>query len=290
MKFPTYRNKQKLIDNALMDYFPEKPYPHLLYDAMKYSVGNGGKRLRSVICMSSYEIFKKDIENVLPTAIAIEFIHTYSLIHDDLPVIDNDDLRRGKPTCHKKYGENMAILAGDALYSEAISVIANKQKGSSEQINEVIRELVDATGPKGMVAGQTMDVLSEEKDIDEETINYIHRNKKGKLIKDSAVVGAILANADKNSIDIIKEYSDNLGMAFQITDDILDETKTTVELGKPAKSDAKLKKATYPSLFGLEKAKEQAQKHKNAAIDIIRDLNNNEELIKLSDYIIERSY
>jgi geranylgeranyl diphosphate synthase type II len=289
LNFPSYNEKQSIVNKALQDYFPENAYPQVLYEAMKYSIFSGGKRLRSVLCLFSYELFDSRFEMAIPSALALEFIHTYSLIHDDLPAIDNDDLRRGKPTCHKKFGEDVAILAGDSLFAEAFMVIAKEQSGTSEQVKKVLTELAESTGANGMVGGQVVDVISAAKDIDETTLNYIHANKTGKLIKVSALIGAILGEASEEEIGIVSSYAKNLGLSFQITDDILDLTKSTKELGKPANSDTRLKKATYPSILGLEKAKEKAIEHRDRAIDIISKLDKKQNLQKLAYYVTERS-
>lgn len=289
MKFPSYNEKKDIVDNALRQYFPDNAYPPVLYDAMKYCIISGGKRLRSVLCLFCYELFEKDFDKALPCAIAIEFIHTYSLIHDDLPAIDNDDLRRGMPTCHKKYGEDIAILTGDALFAEAFRVISKDQKGTDEQVRLVLKELSEATGATGMVGGQVVDVISAGNNIDEKVVNYIHANKTGKLIKASAVIGAVIGGASRDEVNIINGFAENLGLSFQITDDILDLTKSTEELGKPAKSDTRLKKATYPSILGFEKAKEMAIEHRDKAIDIISELDKKKNLTNLAYYVTERS-
>lgn len=290
MEFPSYIQRQSLINNALEKYFDEKHYPEILFEAMKYSVSSGGKRMRSVLCLFAYELFKEDYEKAIPTSIAIEFIHSYSLIHDDLPAIDNDDLRRGMLTCHKKFGEDIAILAGDALFAEAFKIITTIQEGSDKQIARVVKVLATATGPEGMVGGQVMDVLSEKSDIDISTLNYIHMNKTAKLIKASAIAGAVLGGAKEEDIETVSKYAENLGMAFQITDDILDITRSTEELGKPAKSDIDKNKATYPSLVGLEAAKTKAEEHRAFAVDIIDKIDKNKDLEKLAFYVTERRY
>lgn len=246
--------------------------------------------MRSVLCLFTYELFKGNYKDAIPAAVAIEFVHSYSLIHDDLPAIDNDDLRRGNPTCHKKFGEDIAILAGDALFAEAFKIISSSQNGTPEQIAEVIKELSIASGPEGMVGGQVMDVISEKAAIDIETLNFIHANKTGKLIKASALAGSILGGASVDENKIISCYAQNLGLAFQITDDILDITKTTQELGKPANSDLELKKATFPALLGLKEAKEKADEHRDKALDIIKDIDRNGDLKKLAYYVTERNY
>lgn len=289
MKFPSYKEKQEIVNKALKTYFPENAYPPILYEAMKYSIFSGGKRMRSVLCLFCYELFSNNFEQALPTAVAIEFVHTYSLIHDDLPPIDNDDLRRGKPTCHKKFGEDIAVLSGDALFAEAFKAISTKQKGTHEQINRVVAELSEATGPAGMVGGQVLDVISAGEEIDEDTLNFIHANKTGKLIMASAIMGAILGNADNEAIKIISGYAENLGLSFQITDDILDLTKTTEQLGKPANSDTRQEKATFPAVLGIKEAKKRAVKHRDSAIDIIKQIDKNKNLSNLAYFVTERT-
>lgn len=231
-----------------------------LVEAMRYSMLGGGKRVRPTLCMETSWVFGQDPAHVLPSAGAIELIHTYSLIHDDLPAMDNDDFRRGRPTAHKKYGEAMAILAGDAFFGEALTLITVHQEGSCEQIVEVVRELAGSTGVNGMVGGQVidMDQTGVGSDADPETLHMIHKYKTGALIKSSARIGAILAGVPEDQQTAISEYADELGLCFQIVDDVLNATSTTAELGKSAGSDAEQGKATFVGVYGLDGARRQA--------------------------------
>jgi geranylgeranyl diphosphate synthase, type II len=231
-------------------HFSGEPRLSGLVEAMRYSMLGGGKRVRPTLCMESAWVFGQDPERVLPSAAAIELIHTYSLIHDDLPAMDNDDFRRGRPTAHKKYGEAMAILAGDAFFGEALTLITVHQEGSCEQVVEV----------NGMVGGQVidMDQTGVGADADPETLHMIHKYKTGALIKSSARIGAILADASEADQAAISEYADELGLCFQIVDDVLNATSTTAELGKSAGSDAEQGKATFVGVYGLEGARREA--------------------------------
>lgn len=240
--------------------FSEEPRLAGLVEAMRYSMLGGGKRVRPTLCMETAWVFGQDPAHVLPSAGAIELIHTYSLIHDDLPAMDNDDFRRGRPTAHKKYGEAMAILAGDAFFGEALTLITVHQEGSCEQIVEVVRELAGSTGVNGMVGGQVidMDQTGVGSDADPETLHMIHKYKTGALIKSSARIGAILAGVPEDQQTAISEYADELGLCFQIVDDVLNATSTTAELGKSAGSDAEQGKATFVGVYGLDGARRQA--------------------------------
>lgn len=231
-----------------------------LVEAMRYAMLAGGKRVRPTLCMECAWVFGADPERVLPSAAAIELIHTYSLIHDDLPAMDDDDYRRGQPTTHKKYGEAMAILAGDAFFGEALTLITVHQKGTCEQVVEVVRELADSTGVAGMVGGQVMDMdhTGVGAGTDPETLFMIHKYKTGALIKSSARIGAILAGVGEEEQAAISEYASELGLCFQIVDDVLNATATTAELGKSAGSDAEQGKATFVGVFGLEGARREA--------------------------------
>ncbi len=231
-----------------------------LEEAMRYSMLAGGKRVRPTLCMEVAWIFGAEPADVLPSAAAIELIHTYSLIHDDLPAMDDDDFRRGRPTAHKKFGEAMAILAGDAFFGEALTLITVHQKGSCEQVLDVVRELADSTGVNGMVGGQILDMdqTGLGTATDPETLYMIHRYKTGALIKSSARIGAILAGATMEEQAAVSEYASELGLCFQIVDDVLNATSTREELGKSAGSDAEQGKATFVGVFGLEGAKSEA--------------------------------
>jgi geranylgeranyl diphosphate synthase type II len=231
-----------------------------LEEAMRYSMLAGGKRVRPALCMETAWIFGAEPSHVLPSAAAIELIHTYSLIHDDLPAMDDDDYRRGRPTAHKEFGEAMAILAGDAFFGEALTLITVHQKGSCEQTLEVVRELAGSTGVNGMVGGQVMDMdqTGRAEAIDPETLYMIHEYKTGALIKSSARIGAILAGATSEEQAAVSEYASQLGLCFQIVDDVLNATSTREELGKSAGSDAEQGKATFAGVFGLEGARREA--------------------------------
>ena len=231
-----------------------------LEEAMKYSMLAGGKRVRPTLCMETAWIFGAEPSHVLPSAAAIELIHTYSLIHDDLPAMDDDDYRRGRPTAHKEFGEAIAILAGDAFFGEALTLITVHQRGSCEQILEVVRELADSTGVNGMVGGQVMDMneTGRAEATDPETLYMIHKYKTGALIKSSARIGAILAGAGREEQAAVSEYASELGLCFQIVDDVLNATSTREDLGKSAGSDAEQGKATFVGVFGLEGATREA--------------------------------
>jgi geranylgeranyl diphosphate synthase type II len=239
-----------------------------LEGAMRYSMLAGGKRVRPALCMETAWICGAEPSHVLPSAAAIELIHTYSLIHDDLPAMDDDDYRRGRPTAHREFGEAMAILAGDAFFGEALTLITIHQKGSCEQILEVVRELAGSTGVNGMVGGQVMDMdqTGRAEGADPETLYMIHEYKTGALIKSSARIGAILAGATAEEQAAVSEYASQLGLCFQIVDDVLNATSTREELGKSAGSDAEQGKATFAGVFGLEGAKREADRAAKRAI------------------------
>ena len=240
--------------------FTEETRLEGLEGAMRYSMLAGGKRVRPTLCMEVAWIFGVEPSLVLPSAAAIELIHTYSLIHDDLPAMDDDDYRRGMPTAHKKFGEAMAILAGDAFFGEALTLITVHQEGSCEQRLDVVRELADSTGVNGMVGGQIMDMdqTGQGEITDPETLYMIHKYKTGALIKSSARIGAILAGANREEQVAVSEYASELGLCFQIVDDVLDATSTSEELGKSAGSDAAQGKATFVGVFGLDGATSEA--------------------------------
>ena len=231
-----------------------------LEEAMRYSMLAGGKRVRPTLCMEVAWVFGAEPSRVLPSAAAIELIHTYSLIHDDLPAMDDDDFRRGRPTAHKKFGEAMAILAGDAFFGEALTLITVHQEGSCEQVLEVVRELADSTGVNGMVGGQVMDMdqTGIGAGVDLETLHMIHKYKTGALIKSSARIGAVLAGAAEEGQAAVSEYASELGLCFQIVDDVLNATSTRDALGKSTGSDAEQGKATFVGVFGLSGARREA--------------------------------
>src|SRR5437016_12314884 len=236
-------------------------YPSRLMEAMRYSVFAGGKRLRPILTLAATEAIGGDAEKVLPAASALEYIHTYSMIHDDLPAMDDDDYRRGKLTNHKVYGDATAILAGDALLTLAFRLIADNADlvRDARVIRDVVAEVADAAGTAGMVGGQVVDIESEGKAISADTLEYIHRHKTAALIRASLRVGARLAAGDAAAVTAISEAGSDLGLAFQIVDDILDVEGSLEELGKTAGSDERKQKATYPAIHGLEGSRRQAR-------------------------------
>lgn len=262
-----YCNERKqLVETGLRELLPQLNAPELagvLTESMGYSLFAGGKRLRPILLMAAAEALGADGKQFLPCACALEMIHTYSLIHDDLPAMDNDDFRRGKPTNHKVYGEAVAILAGDALLTGAFELIATQRGVAPEILLAVSREIAQAAGSKGMIGGQVIDMLFEEKQADLRTLQQMHRGKTGALFCAAIRSGALLGGATDKQLAALTGYAEYLGLAFQITDDILDVTGTQEAIGKPVGSDAKNLKSTYVTLFGLE----QAAAHAQAAVD-----------------------
>jgi geranylgeranyl diphosphate synthase, type II len=245
---------------AALDQAIDVVYPEKIYEAMRYSLMAGGKRLRPILCLATCELLGGTLEIAMPTACAMEMIHTMSLIHDDLPAMDNDDYRRGKLTNHKVYGEDVAILAGDGLLAYAFEFIAVHTKTvPADRVLQVIAQLGRAVGAAGLVGGQIVDLESEGKpDVSLETLNFIHRHKTGALLEASVVCGATLAGASSSERQRLSDYAQNIGLAFQIVDDVLDITATQEELGKTAGKDLQAQKATYPSLWGIEESTRQA--------------------------------
>ncbi|TYO95620.1 polyprenyl synthetase family protein [Desulfallas thermosapovorans] len=262
-----------MVDKALDEYLPSASnYPSLIHEAMRYSVFAGGKRLRPALVLASARAVGGGYQFVLPAACAIELLHTYSLVHDDLPAMDNDDLRRGRPTSHKIYGEAMAVLVGDALLTLAFEILAGLSRSGSVdtgRILRVIHEVAVAAGTMGLIGGQVVDILSSDKLIDRQVLDYIHSRKTGALYKASVRAGAMLSGATPEQLDKLTLYAENLGLAFQIVDDILDIEGDEQKLGKPVGSDTKNQKATYPALYGLAAAKDmarQAAEHATGAL------------------------
>lgn len=263
--------------------------PDILRKAINYSMLNGGKRFRPILCLLTAKSLGKDYRLVIPTACAIEFIHTYSLIHDDLPSIDNDDLRRGKPTCHKMFGEDIAILTGDALFAESFSIILKNQIASYENKIKVLDEIINAIGALGMVAGQIVDVYFSGKKITRAALESMHQNKTGKLITAAIKCGAILSGADKKKLDKFTEFSKNIGLAFQITDDILDVISNKKDMGKTTGKDRIQKKNTFPDIWGIEKSKKIAEEKIAGAIRIVKNMDIDYEwLVKIANFLLIR--
>lgn len=264
-------------------------------EAMRYSLFAGGKRIRPILCLTAAQTISDTTEttdNILPIACALECIHTYSLIHDDLPAMDNDNLRRGKPTNHVLYGEAEAILAGDGLLTWAFDLISSRTHGtlSAEQRLDICQTIARAAGSLGMVGGQALDIASENTDITFDTLSTIHKSKTGALITCSVKAGAIGAGASPNELVALETYGDNIGLAFQIVDDLLNVTSTTAQLGKTAGSDAERGKATYPSFFGIEKTREKAKNAVDTAKEALSLFDHRAEPLRgLADYIYTRS-
>ena len=236
-------------------------YPEKIYESMRYSLMAGGKRLRPILCLSACELLGGDRISAMPTACAMEMVHTMSLIHDDLPAMDNDDYRRGKLTNHKVYGDDIAILAGDALLAYAFEFIAGQTKGvPAERILKVIAHLGHAVAATGLVGGQVVDLECEGKpDVTAETLTFIHIHKTAALLESCVICGALLAGANDTDIKRLSTYANNIGLAFQIIDDILDITATSEQLGKTAGKDLAAQKVTYPSLWGIETSQQKAE-------------------------------
>jgi geranylgeranyl diphosphate synthase, type II len=266
-------------------------YPEKIYEAMRYSLLAGGKRLRPILCLATCELVGGTIEMAMPTACALEMIHTMSLIHDDLPAMDNDDYRRGKLTNHKVFGDDIAILAGDGLLAYAFEYLAVHTKGvPAERLLKVVARLGHAVAATGLVGGQVVDLDSEgESDITVEKLNFIHTHKTGALLEASVVSGAELASANSNTLQQLTRYANNIGLAFQIIDDVLDITATYEELGKTAGKDLQAQKATYPSLWGIDESRRQAQRLVQEAQAILADFGDKAlPLMAIADYITER--
>ena len=262
------------VDNNLRIYLKKyKKSPDILEKAISYTIESGGKRFRPILCLLTAKSLGKDYRIVFPTACAIEFIHTYSLIHDDLPSIDNDDLRRGKPTCHKIFGEDIAILTGDALFAESFSIILDHQISDPETKIKVLSEIANASGALGMISGQVIDVYFSGKKINKEKLEYMHDNKTGKLITASVRCGAILSGVSEDYLERFTEFSKNIGLVFQITDDILDITSSRKEVGKTTGKDTIQKKNTFPSIWGIDKSRKIAKEKTEDAIKIIKSMN-----------------
>ncbi|MDS1030098.1 polyprenyl synthetase family protein [Bacillota bacterium LX-D] len=295
MNLKLYLQQRKdIINQALEQQLPSnEQYPQNIYKAMRHSIFAGGKRIRPILTLATCELISDDYERAIPAACAIECIHTYSLIHDDLPAMDNDDYRRGVPTCHKVYGEAIAILAGDALLTYAFQILAEDQLVSNYNPAVAIRlihEISSACGPFGLIGGQVLDIESENKKVDEQTLKYIHQNKTGALITTSIRAGAILGGATEEQLDALTSYGKFLGLAFQITDDILDIEGSIENLGKQPGSDLKNSKVTFPAVYGLEEAKVRANKAVEDAIDSLHIFGDKSACLKnLAKFILERS-
>lgn len=285
-----YKFAKELFESYLGDYLENlSDIPEPVLSGIKYALLGGGKRLRPCLAILTAKMFGSSVEKVLPVSLAIEMIHTYSLVHDDLPCMDDDDLRRGQPTVHKKFGEGMAVLIGDALLNLSIEVLASCSEQLGKDFAKIVSVIYLNSGAKGMIAGQCVDLESENgAKPTEEGVKYLHLHKTACLIKAPIVCSAILAGAKNEEIKALEVFSDNLGLAFQITDDVLDVVGDTETLGKTVGSDENNGKMTYPAVFGLEGAKELALIHIGLAKGALEGFNNSENLVKLADSIQNR--
>lgn len=282
-------NDISIIENRLVQLLPRCANGQdEVVEAMRYSISNGGKRLRPVLCLEFAKACGADRYDALDFACAVEFVHTYSLIHDDLPCMDNDDMRRGKPSCHKQFGEAVALLAGDALLTQAFQILSGSSLDDSK-IASACALLAQNSGVSGMVGGQVIDLKYESQTPDMKQILAVHRLKTGALIAAACLLGCIAAGADEKKIAAASAYAYNLGVAFQIKDDILDVTASTDELGKPAGSDAQNNKTTYVTLRGVENAQNDVEKLTESAVARLDEFENTEFLKTLSYYLVNRN-
>ena len=288
--FAAYLAKSKNRIEAALDESLGPENPEILREAMRYSLLAGGKRLRPILCLAACELAGSDPENAIPTAVALEMIHTMSLIHDDLPSMDNDDLRRGRPTNHKVYGDAIAILAGDALLTRAFEMVSIRTSGvPAERLLKVVGELSLVSGAPGLVGGQVVDLESEGKEVDLETLEYIHLHKTGALLKACVICGALIGGANEELIKALHIYARGIGLAFQIIDDILDVTSSSEVLGKTAGKDLVADKTTYPKLLGLDESRNRANQLIVEAKGVLEPWQDKAApLLALADYITNR--
>ncbi len=285
--------RKQMVDAALEKLFPVPAgLEKSVLEASRYSLFAGGKRLRPILCLAAAEVVGGTPESILPAACALEMIHTYSLIHDDLPAMDNDDFRRGKPTCHKAFGEAIAILAGDALLTEAFGFIAEGQMQKdfpADKLLKVIGIVVKASGYRGMVGGQVIDLESENQAVDVATVEYMHIHKTGALLSASLEVGALLGGGTEEQIAILTRYGQHFGLAFQITDDILDIEGDAALMGKTPGSDIAKNKKTYPVLLGMTRSKEAALAHVKGAMEALSNFDEKADPLRaIAQYLLVR--
>ncbi len=286
---------KKYIESALEKFLPSHDaYPQSIHQSMRYSVLAGGKRLRPILVIAAAEAVGGRREQVLPFAIAVEFIHTYTLIHDDLPALDNDNLRRGKPTNHKVFSEAIAILAGDALLTEAFILMTNRilmDSIPSKNLLQASHEMARSIGSRGVIGGQVVDIESEGKDVDPETLEYIHIYKTGYFFKSCIRSGAILCQTSEAQLSALSRFGAHIGLAFQIIDDILDITGDEELLGKDIGSDINKKKATYPALFGIEESRKKAETLVEEGIEILRSFDERANpLREIARFFVQRTF
>jgi geranylgeranyl diphosphate synthase type II len=284
--------RQREVDRALDRFLPKASVPPAtIHKAMRYSLFAGGKRLRPILCLAAAEACGGKISAALPHACAVECIHTYSLIHDDLPSMDNDDLRRGRPTCHKVFGDGIAILAGDALLTIAFEIATNAKPVSGYDLRDIFREITEAAGSRKLIAGQVADLEAEGRRLTRAEVRSIHENKTAALLTTSIRLGAMSANATAKQLAAVTAFGRALGLAFQVIDDILDVTQTSEKLGKSAGKDLAAQKATYPAVIGLEKSRAEARRLTAQAHRALESLGKNAGVLRaLADYLLAREY
>jgi geranylgeranyl diphosphate synthase type II len=284
--------RQKMVDEALEAFLPKATAkPKTIHKAMRYSVFAGGKRLRPILCLAAAECCGGKPEAAIPLACAVECIHTYSLIHDDLPCMDDDDLRRGVPTSHKVFGEAVAVLAGDALLTFAFELAAKATGWPRYHLREVIGELAVAAGSRHLIAGQVVDLQSEGRKVSVPLVRFIHESKTAALLSSSIRLGAMSANAAPAQLKSLSDFGKSLGLAFQVIDDILDVTQTSETLGKSAGKDVTAEKATYPSVVGLERSREIAQRLTHESHAALKPFGRKAEILHgLADHLLARQY
>ena len=284
--------RQKEVDRALNRFLPKSSVaPATIHKAMRYSLFAGGKRLRPILCLAAAEACGGKINAALPFACAVECIHTYSLIHDDLPSMDNDDLRRGRPTCHKVFGDGIAILAGDALLTIAFEIATQTKPVSRYDLRDIFCEITNAAGSRKLIAGQVADLEAEGRRLTRAEVRSIHENKTAALLTTSIRLGAMSANATAKQLAAVTAFGRALGLAFQVIDDILDVTQTSEKLGKSAGKDLAAQKATYPAVIGLEKSRAEARRLTRRAHNALGFLGENAGVLRaLADYLLAREY
>ncbi len=289
---PWLKAQQKLVDAELKRQLPrENTRPTTIHKAMRYSIFAGGKRLRPILCLAAAEACGGDVSNALAPACAVEIMHTYSLVHDDLPCMDDDDLRRGRPTSHKVYGEGIAVLTGDALLTEAFAIIAQTPASKRYSARDYVTELAHTGGSKKLIGGQILDLEGEGKSLTKKQLIQIHEAKTAALLTSSIRLGAMTANVTPAKLQALTDFGYNLGLAFQVIDDILDVTQTTEKLGKTAGKDEAVDKSTYPAILGLEKSRQEAARLTKKSLDALRPFGKKSaRLDQIAHYLLDRDY
>ena len=291
---PYLKERVKVVDKALNGFLPKATVrPATVHEAMRYSLFAGGKRLRPILSLAAAEACDGNYENALAPAAAVECLHTYTLIHDDLPCMDDDDLRRGMPTCHVKFGEGVAVLAGDGLLTISFEILAKTPPTKRYDVGAYVTELAVKTGSRNLIGGQILDLEGEGSDVllTPAQLKFIHQSKTASLLTASIRLGAMSANATPAKLEALTTYGESLGLAFQVIDDILDVTQTSEKLGKSAGKDEASNKSTYPALFGLEKSRKEAARLTKKAHEALKPFGKKgQRLSDIADYLLDRDY